>query len=272
MTKKRTSHKTPKPRGVASGIPVFCLHDEIVDAASLKLWSEQPGQKNPQVHPAKQLDRYELVVAGDGRKPGNGFRRCAVVSTLSGCVTKGNGLVMMARRRGWQVPIERQAYANRAEEIRDVAADNRIAEMAEHDDDALKKMLGELDPGEIQFAAVSAEEFEQLLADADIPEGEFPITSKLNESYDYVLIFTTNATEHAFLQNLLGVRVERSYKKTGIGIGRAISLARAVESLRANRHSLDVQSGDNDHAQPHSQRPRVRPPKPASRVRASRRK
>jgi len=45
----------------------------------------------------------------------------------------------MARRRGWQVPIERQAYANRAEEIRDVAADNRIAEMAE------------LDPGEIQF-------------------------------------------------------------------------------------------------------------------------
>jgi hypothetical protein len=168
MTKKRTSHETPKPRGVASGIPVFCLHDEIVDAASLKLWSEQPGQKNPQVHPAKQLDRYELVVAGDGRKPGNGFRRCAVVSTLSGCVTKGNGLVMMARRRGWQVPIERQAYANRAEEIRDVAADNRIAEMAEHDDDALKKMLGELDPGEIQFAAVSAEEFEQLLADAGI--------------------------------------------------------------------------------------------------------
>lgn len=255
-----------RARGVASGIPVFCGHDDIVDATALKLWSEQPNSKNPQVHPAVQLDRYETVVTG------NGYRRCAVVSTLSGCVTKGNGLVMMARRRGWQVPIERQAYANRAEEIRDVAADNRIAEMAEHDDAALKQMLGELDAGDLQFAAVTAEEFEQLLADAGIPDAEFPITAKLHESYDYVLIFTTNATEHAFLQSLLGVRVERSYKKTGVGIGRAIPLARAVEALRANRHSLDVQGRDDDHAPPAAGRARVRPAKPAGRVRASRRK
>lgn len=181
-----------------------------------------------------------------------------------------NSLGKRIRRRGWQVPIERQAYANRAEEIRDVAADNRIAEMAEHDDAALKQMLGELDAGEMQFAAVSAEEFERLLEDAGVTEGEFPITPRLNESYDYVLIFTTNATEHVFLQNLLGVRVERSYKKTGIGIGRAIPLARAVESLRANRHSLDVQSGDHDHTPAAPKRDRVRSEKPGRRIPARR--
>jgi hypothetical protein len=65
------------------------------------------------------------------------------------------------------------------------------------------------------------------------PKAEFPITAKLHESYDYVLIFTTNATEFAFLQNLLGIQPERSYKKTGVGLGRAIPLERAIAALRA---------------------------------------
>jgi hypothetical protein len=202
--RRRPAGKAPKPRGFAGEIPIYCGHDAVVPASELKLWGEQPGSKNPQVHPPAQLDRYETVVTG------NGYRRCAVVSNLSGCVTKGNGLVQMARRRGWSVPIERQDYASRAEELRDVAADNQLAKLAQTDKDALNQLLGELDPGEIQFAAVTTEEFERLLAESDIPQGEFPITSKLGESYDYVLIFTTNATEYAFAQNLFGIRPERS--------------------------------------------------------------
>jgi hypothetical protein len=249
----------------ASGIPVHCHFDEIVDASARKLWGEQPGSKNPQVHPAKQLDRFKIVVTG------NGYRRSAVVSSLSGCVTKGNGMVQMARREGWSVPIERQHYKSRAEEIRDVAADNELAKLAKTDDDALRQMLGELEACEIQFTAISEEEFEQLRADLNVPEGEFPITAKLGESYDYVLIFTTNATEHAYLQNLFGLRPERSYKKTGVGLGRAIPLDRAIVALRKNRHSLDVQGGEHDHAPTPPARDRVCAKKPAGRIRASRR-
>lgn len=177
MTKKRTSHeiakprrapKPTKPRGMAGDIPVHCAYDEIVPAADLKLWSEQPNSKNPQIHPAAQLDRYETVVAG------NGYRRCAVRSTLSGCITKGNGLVQMARRRGWSVPVENQTYATRAEELRDVAADNQLAKLAQTDNAALHQLLAELDPGDIQLAAVTTAEFERLLADLDTTEGEFP--------------------------------------------------------------------------------------------------
>ena len=42
MTKKRTSHESRKsrPRALASGIPVHCLHDEIVPSRELKLWGE----------------------------------------------------------------------------------------------------------------------------------------------------------------------------------------------------------------------------------------
>ena len=60
---------------MASGIAVHCHCDEIVPASELKLWSEQPGMKNPQLHPPKQLDRYELVIAGKGSKRGNGYLR-----------------------------------------------------------------------------------------------------------------------------------------------------------------------------------------------------
>jgi hypothetical protein len=168
------------------------------------------------------------------------------------------------------VPIEDQVYKSRAEEIRDVVADNELARLAQRDEDALQKLLGELDAGEIQFSGVTKEELERLLEESSVPEGELPITAKLGESYDYVLIFTTNETEFAYLQTLLGVVSERSYKKTGAGLGRAIPLARAVAALRANRHSLDVQGADHDHAQTAPQRGRVRSQEPGRRLPARR--
>ena len=275
MMQKPTSHeisrrgrKEPKKADtLASGIPVHCKFDKIISASELKLY---PG--NYRKHPSKQLDRMLRVIQGDGKKPGNGWRRSAVVSTLSGFVTKGNGMVQMAQRHGLVVPIEFQTYSNRAEEIRDLIADNRLAALAQDDDGALKKLLSELDADDVQLAAITGDELEALLREVDVPEGEFPITAKLGESYDYILIFTTNATEFAFLQNLVGIRPERSYKKSGVGLGRAIPLARAIAALRENRHSLDVQGGDDDHAQAPTKRPRVRSEKPASRVRKGRRK
>lgn len=245
---------------------MFCKHDKIVLASELKLY---PG--NYKKHPAKQLDRMLAVVQGTPKKPGNGYRRAAVVSLLSGCVTKGNGLVQMAQRSGLEVPVEFQPYKSRAEEIRDLVADNKLAALAQDDDAALTKLLSELDAEDVQLAGVTSEEIEKLLAETDVPEGEFPITAKLGESYDYVLIFTTNATEFAFLQNLVGIRPERSYKKSGVGLGRAVPLARALAALRENRHSLHVQSGDDDHAPAASKRDRVRAAKPASRLREDRR-
>jgi len=240
---------------------VHCHFDKLVPASELK-----PFPSNWKKHPPAQLDRYERVVTG------NGWRRAIVVSTLSGCITKGHGAWQMAARRGFDVPVEFQAYKNRAEEIRDLVADNKLADLAQEDDTALAKLLSELDATDLEFAAVTSAELERLIAESDIPEAEFPITAKLGESYDYVLIFTTNATEFAFLQNLVGLRPERSYKKTGVGLGRAIPLERALSALRENRHSLDVQSADHDHAQASSKRARVHPGKPAGGLRKGRRK
>ncbi|WP_395753346.1 hypothetical protein [Prosthecobacter sp.] len=233
MTQKPSSHEILTP----DGIPVHCLHSAIVPADQLKLF---PG--NYRKHKPKQLDRMLKVVNG------NGWRRCAVVSNLSGCVIKGNGMVQLAQRNGLHVPIEYQDYKSRAEELRDLVADNKLAELAEDDDEALRKLLSEIDSSELECAAVTSEELEALIRDAEIPDAEFPITAKLHERYDYVLVFTTNESDFAFLQTLTGVEPERSYKKSGVGIGRAIPFPRFLKSIRENRHSLDVQGEQHDHA------------------------
>ena len=234
---------------------MFCKFDRIMPAAELA-----PHPKNPKRHPAKQLDRYELVVAGDSakKKKGNGWRRAIVVSRRSGFIVKGNGAWQMASRRGWEVPVEFQDYKSDAEELRDLIADNRLSELAETDEEKLQALLAGLDAADLQLTGFDAGDLEKMIRDSNVPEGEFPITAKLGESYDYVIVYTTNDTEFVFLQSLFGIQQERSYKKTGVGLGRAISLERAMKALRENRHSLDVQGGDDDDAPASAKRRRLR--------------
>src|ERR1043166_734007 len=213
----------------ASGIPVFCKHDAIVPAESLKPHPDNAHRE----HPPKQLDAYELVIAGRDRKKGNGWRKSVVVSLLSGCITKGHGAWLMAKRRGWSVPIEYQRYRSRAEERRDLLADNKLPAMSITDNDKLAKLLAGMSSDDVELTGFNAGELERLLRDSiDIAEAEFPITAKLNERYDFVVVFTENESDFAFLQTLCGVQTERSYKKTGIGIGRAVPFARFLKSLR----------------------------------------
>lgn len=245
-----------KGKGVrASGILVHCAFHEMRPAGELV-----PHPKNANTHPAKQLDRYEAVVVG------NGWRRAVVVSRRSGVIIKGHGAVAMAARRGWEVPVEYQEYSSEKEELRDLVADNKLAELAETDDEKLRALLTAVDAEELALTGFDAGELERLLREAEEPEGDFPITARLNEQYDYVLVFCTNASDFVFLQTLAGVRTEKSYKKTGVGIGRAIPFERFLKALRENRHSLDVQGAHDDHAPAAAGRDRVRAEKPTPRV------
>jgi hypothetical protein len=246
-----------------SGIPVHCKFDRICDAEELTPHPDNAHRS----HPPKQLEKYEIVIAGKGTRRGNGWRKPVVVSKFSGFIIRGHGAWLMAKRRGWKIPVEYQAYKDRAEERRDLLADNRLAEEALTDNAKLAKLLSEMDEEDLSIAAFSSDELQKLLSDADTREGDFPITAKLHESYDYVLVFTENESDFVFLQTLCGVQTERSYKKTGVGLGRAIPFKRFLEAIRQNRHSLDVQGGDHDDARPHSKRDGVRAAKPIERLR-----
>lgn len=127
---------------------------------------------------------------------------------------------------------------------------------------------------DLELTGFNADEIAKLVSDVAVDAAtaaQYPITARLNEDYDYVLIFTDNLTDFVFLQTLCGARTEASYKKTGIGIGRCIPFDRFLKTLHENRDSLHVARGHHDHAPAAKKLRGRRAPKSARSVRGRRR-
>lgn len=235
-----TVFSTPEATStMASNIPVRCAFTRLEPVVQLL-----PNPKNPKVHPRTQLEVYAKIIREQG------WRRAIVISSLSGLIVKGHGAYEAARDvLGVQlVPVDVQDYPSEEAELADLLADNRLAELAETDEAMLDALLCELkDKIDLELAGVLAVLEEPGALEKTQP-GSFPITAKLHESYDYVLIFTDNESDFVHLQALCGVQTEQSYKKSGIGLGRAVSMKRFLDALRENHHSLDVPRADDDHA------------------------
>jgi hypothetical protein len=200
----------------------------------------RPNPANPNKHPARQLELYAAAIRA------HGWRESVTVSKRSGLVVRGHGALLAARLIGaGSIPVEFQEYASPEEELADLLADNRLADLATTDAELLKNALQILPPAAI--TGYSRTEIAELLAEL-APPPEFPIAAKLNERHDYVVIAVDNETDWQFLKNLAGVRTERSFKNTTIGEGRVIRFPRFLESLRENLHSIPPARGDDIHA------------------------
>ena len=114
---------------MAGEIPVYCVHDQIVPLTDLK-----PHPKNPNKHPGDQVELLARVIEAQG------WRQPVKVSTRSGLIVSGHGRYEAALLLGCPVPVDYQHYPGEAEELSDLLADNRIAELAEMD----SKMLAEV--------------------------------------------------------------------------------------------------------------------------------
>lgn len=144
-----------EPKGYADGVPVFCAHDAIVDAAKLV-----PNPKNPNTHPDAQIQALGRIIRQTG------WRQPITVSKLSGFIVKGHGRLSAALLEGLrEVPVDYQNYANAAEEYADLVADNRIAELAELDNKLLADIFAEIDTGEIpmELTGYTEDEVESLV-------------------------------------------------------------------------------------------------------------
>ncbi len=144
-----------EPKGYADGVPVFCAHDAIVDAAKLV-----PNPKNPNTHPDAQIQALGRIIRQTG------WRAPITVSKLSGFIVKGHGRLSAALLEGLrEVPVDYQNYTNAAEEYADLVADNRIAELAETDNRLLADIFAEIDTGEIpmELTGYTEDEVESLV-------------------------------------------------------------------------------------------------------------
>jgi DNA modification methylase len=135
---------------------IHCAYTELSDPETLV-----PNPRNPNQHPKKQIELLAKIIQSQG------WRAPVTVSNRSGFVVRGHGRLQAALLLGCQVPVDKQDYATEAEEWADLIADNRIAELAEIDDDVLAKLLHELDGLDIDMdlTGFSVKQLDNLLAD-----------------------------------------------------------------------------------------------------------
>ena len=143
-------------------IQINCAHDKVVPLVELT-----PNPRNPNTHNERQIELLAKVIRHQG------WRAPITVSTRSGFVVAGHGRLEAATLLGVEgAPVDFQDFESEAAEHAHMVADNRIAELAEINDDVLKDVLLELDTGEIDMdlTGFDSKELESLMTQFHVDE------------------------------------------------------------------------------------------------------
>lgn len=200
-------------------IPIYCAHTRLADPNSL-----QPNPANPNRHSAHQIQLLASIIQDQG------WRNPITVSKRSGLIVRGHGRLEAALLLGCnEVPVDEQAYATEAEELADLLADNRLAELAELDEGDLKRLLTtiqESDPDfDLELTGFAEDEIRRLFEDdeaADDLETIPKMECQAFEHHDYLVFMFHDLRDWMQALQLMGVRevdysITRTTKKLGIG-------------------------------------------------------
>lgn len=210
-------------------IPVHCAHTALHDPNTLK-----PNPANPNRHSAHQIQLLASIIQEQG------WRNPITVSKRSGLVVRGHGRLESALLIGCEVvPVDEQDYASEAEELADLLADNRLAELAELDEDELKRLLKtiqESDPSfDLELTGFMEDEIRKLFEDED-PADDLDTIPRMEcqafEHHDYLVFMFHDLRDWMQVLQLMGVHevdysITRTTKK--IGIGRVLYGKRLLE-------------------------------------------
>ena len=144
-------------------IPVLCAHDAMVPIEELV-----PNPRNPNTHPEAQIELLAKIIQAQG------WRAAITVSNRSGFIVRGHGRLEAATRAGCKtVPVDYQDYANEADEWADLLADNRLAELAETDEEQLRDLIKEIDTFDfdLKLTGYGDDELLDLLAEEETTDG-----------------------------------------------------------------------------------------------------
>lgn len=156
---------------------INCAYTELVDLHKLV---ENP--KNPNKHPDRQIAMLAKIIDYQGQ------RSPIVVSRRSGFITKGHGRLMAIRKLGWdKCAVDYQTYEDEAQEYADMVADNKIAELAEHDDKFMTDIILAEFP-DIDLELLGLDDFKLEVpfegkTDEDAVPDDVPARAKLGDIY-----------------------------------------------------------------------------------------
>ncbi len=152
---------------------IHCAHDAEVALADLK-----PNPANPNKHPDSQIALLAKIIKAQG------WRNPIVVSNRSGLITKGHGRLAAALTLGaTHAPVDYQDYASEKEELADMIADNRIAELAEADRSMLRELAEQLDDGsfDMDLTGFDHDALEELMTAAP-PESDIDAEPQIDKA------------------------------------------------------------------------------------------
>ena len=144
-------------RIIASGFQVYCRYDEILAIGKLK-----PNPKNPNKHPARQVELLARIIREQG------WRNPITVSRRSGLIVRGHGRFEAAKMlNATHVPVEYQNYKSKESENADMVADNKISELSNMDDMMLKTIIMDIKETsfDVSLTGLDSEELMDILED-----------------------------------------------------------------------------------------------------------
>jgi hypothetical protein len=162
-----------------------------------------------------------------------GQHRPLVVQWSNGEIIVGNHVMKAAKALGWKEIDVLIVKDDDDKAMRRALADNFVGDKAKWDEEELGSILEEIGavPGfsEQDVAALLA----KLAPPVKVDEPTYPLVPRLNERYDYVMIFCENETDWNWLQTKLQLRREKSYKSEAVATSHVITVARLQEVLDA---------------------------------------
>jgi hypothetical protein len=158
---------------------IKCAFKEMVPIVKLV---EHP--RNPNKHPEKQVKMLAKIIKY------HGWRHPIIVSKRSGFVVAGHGRLMAARELGLEeVPVDYQEFESEAAEFQFLVADNKIAELAEHDDLKMVAEIKDLGLVDLDFEFLGIENLSlETLEIAKESEAEFTEWEERYSDGEYITI------------------------------------------------------------------------------------
>ena len=166
MQKQTSQNKGPQ---------IHCAFDEEKQVVELV-----PHPRNPNNHSDGQIKLLAKIIDYQG------WRAPIVISERSGFIVAGHARLSAAQLLDLETaPVNVQPFESEAQEYAHLVADNRIAELADMDNDALKDLLLEIDTGELDMdlTGYDHDALERLMTQFhEDDEPEIP-SQPLNESW-----------------------------------------------------------------------------------------
>lgn len=144
---------------------IKCAHHKLVPLEHI-----QPNPKNPNKHPDRQIEMLAKIIDYQGQ------RLPLIVSKRSGFLVSGHGRLEALKKLGWKhAGVDFQDFENEAQEYAHVVADNKIAELAKHDDNMMIDQIKELDIKDFELLGLDGFQLElDIDPDKDETENDMP--------------------------------------------------------------------------------------------------